>query len=301
MPELIDLSYDTLECILEFLTINNIQTMSNLILTSKFFSTTINGLNICEYRAKNIICREIFNKALTNNQSSSWINELIICKSNLFDNINITKQRLIKGDNIIWKQAYFALCGAYQLKDDYFLYNNLEAITKIYLGQRPTTTYTVWNKHKEQRIHQKYFEAGIYMIIKIVLNEIQTPRIKWRLYKFVSCLNYILNRRFRRYRNTPGLYELIDNNLYDKLVDYYTKQKNMLSLEKQKEVSTLIFDNIDYNNIKTHYDNKTLKKCTVSTLKKYIRTRSPCKWLRISGNKSQLVERINEYIKNFNN
>lgn len=301
MPELINLPYDTLECILEFLTINNIQTITNLILTSKFFRTTTNGLNICEYRAKNILCKEIFNKALTNKQSRSWIIELIICKSNLRDNINITKRRLIKGDGVIWKQAYFALCGAYQLKDDYFLYNSLEAITKIYLGQRPSTTYIVWNKHKEQKNYQQYFEAGLYMTIKIVLDEIQTPRIKWRLYKFVSCLNYILNRRFRRYRNTPGLYELIDNNLYDKVVDYYIKQKNMLSLEKQKEVSTLIFDNIDYNNIKTHYDNKTLNKCTVATLKKYIRTRSPCIHIPLSGNKSTLIDRINEHIKNFNN
>ena len=126
----------------------------------------------------------------------------------------------------------------------------------------------------------------------------------------ITSLNHIFDKHFRRQTYIEGIYGSIDNDndLYGKIIEYYSREKRLLSPEKQKVLSSLVFDNLDYDNIKNHYNNKTLYKCNKETLIKYLKSRYTwCtevdrrlnRTLPTHGNKEALIDRINRYIERY--
>ena len=338
-----------INCILQFLTINDIETIHLLLLTSKDFNNSYieNNHNICQFCAKQILIdlQKMFNShkvklidstppyaSSESNLNVNWINCLINWEKYFYNCFTDIKKKLLisqshrraTGDRILWKETYLTLCGAYKLEHYQFISEHLWHLTKICLNMTNARTYEPWNNdinNIETQNHKHCFEGILFMIIKISLHVVEKTSEVSHIFihayldegimlSCCECLNRILNPNYKSTAlgfRMPGLYDTLDsnNNLYKRLVDYYNKEKNTLSLVNKKKLSKLVFDNVDYDNIKNHYNNNTLHTCTCATLKKFLR----CSSLdfmhnrnrpKLSGNKQTLINRTYHYIIDYN-
>lgn len=311
MIGLVNLPYDTLQSIFEFFTINDLNIIHNLVLTSKTFNTPDpqNRINLCVRQsrkiAENII--NIFketNGAHTNpfvippplnyvTRYEKWIYKSIRTIKNKFSGND--------GTSILWSHIYNGLVGAYIVGEYQFIHQMLVPrrataagaycfVDRI-LGGYNIQTYHEWGDTEKGLQWKQHFEGIFIIIIKISIHVLQLtidgPN-NLNIYldeemrdHCIKTLNYMLNKRYKTetwysQMGEPGLYELLgSNNLYDRVVDAYHSEKSKLCKSHQKYISNNVFDNKDFENIKMHCDNNTLNKYTCKRLKAYIKTRQP--------------------------
>ncbi len=321
------------------LSLCDIDMIHTLMLTSKYFydeceneSTRI-YINLKNFLKTHKVAGSHFFSPPPLTCKQPYFNCLISYQNRFYDSIEDTKRcrpdglRYLNGlalhrpTKYQWFHTYYALHGAYILKQYQFISYNIVHITKGCLGMCNSQTYQIWNQVEAQKGFKEHFEATLFIIIKIAVSIIKlsvTPSFRSTDLFFdqdlikncITSLNHIFDKHFRRYTYIEGIYGSIDSNndLYGKILEYYSGEKRLLSLEKQKVLSSLVFDNLDYDNIKNHYSNKTLHKCNKETLIKYLKSRYIwCtevdrrlnRTLPTHGNKEALVNRINQYIERY--
>lgn len=207
-----------------------------------------------------------------------------------------------------------------------FIANNILKITHYCLSLCDDLDETLWGKeyHAEDVAKGRmYFEGTLFTIIRIAMklvkksvyshknmDSVNDPYFKKALKSSIKSLNYILNENYHGMRGGHGIYnwtstygnvwypseytdnmwDVEDDKLYNKVLNCYSKMKTSLDQSVKKELSRVVFDNIDYETIKNHYESKTLERCTSAFLRKFLAGRSPnYSWSKTSGCKNALV------------
>ncbi len=333
MLVLTDLPYDTLQCIFGFLTINDIDLINNLVLTSKTFNTPDpqNRMSLC-VRQSTKIAENIINIFKETNGAHtkpfvmpSPLNYVTRYEKWIHDHISIARNKFSRsGTSFLWSDIYHGLVGAYIVGQYQFIHKMLASersgLLNRILGGHNIQSYHTWTAHGNDGLRWKQQFEGIFIIIiKIIIHVLQLtidgPNNS-NVYLdeemrdlCIKNLNYMLNKKYKTEMwesliGDPGLYETLDtDNLYDRVVDVYHSEKNKLSKKHQEYISNNVFDNKDFENIKMHCDNNTLNKYTCKRLKAYIKTRQPLtvyarkrRRCLTYGNKADLINFITEYI-----
>ena len=210
-----------------------------------------------------------------------------------------------------------------------FIANNILKITNYCLSLCDDLDETLWSKeyHAEDVAKGRmYFEGTLSIIIRIAIklvkksvysdknmDSVNNPYFKRALDSSIKSLNYILNENYRGMRGGHGIYnwtstycnvwyssesseysddtwDVEDDKLYNKVLNCYSKVKTSLDQSVKKVLSRVVFDNIDYETIKNHYETNTLEHCSCAFLRKFLAGRSPnYSWSKTSGSKNVLV------------
>ena len=233
MSLLITLPYDMINYILQFLTINDIETIHLLLLTSKDFNNPYieNNDNMCQICAKQILIdlQKMFNShkvkvrddidSSENNLNENWISRLIKWEKYFYNRFTDIKKKLLisqfrrraTGHRILWKQTYLTLCGAYKLEHYQFISEHLWHLTKICLNMTNARTYEHWNNdinNIEMQNHKHCFEGILFMIIKISIHVVKKTSESSHIFihayldeginlSCCECLNRILNPNYK--------------------------------------------------------------------------------------------------------
>ena len=335
MLVLTDLPYDTLEYIFEFFTINDIDIIKNLVLTSKTFNTPDpqNRMSLCVTRSKKIVeyIVNLFIEMGGSDKNRTFVMPRPIVYLTKYENwiynrISNAREKLFREWSKVsfkWREMNHALVGAYIVGQYQFIYDALPVMTSIILRKRRSETYDVWitnDPDTATRIRNN-FEGICIIIIKIIIHVLQLTIDGPNNSSFylngnmrdrcIKNLNYMLNKRYKTRTwhsliGDPGLYESMgDDILYNKIVDVYHSEKSKLCKRHQEYISNNVFDNKDFENIKMHCDNNTLKTYKRATLLNYIKTRQSNNEKYYIGNilhnyryknKSEMIKFITEYI-----
>ena len=319
------LPYDILEWIFEFFTINDINTINNLLLTSKAFSSPdpLNRLNLCVRQSMNI-AENIINvfKETKGAHGKPFalpppIDYVFRYEKWIHDSIKTARNKL-DSQKFVWSEVYNALVGAYIVGQYQFIYQVLAYwnIPSRILWNTNIQSYHIWGVKGDAGVRWKdQFEGIFIIIIKIIMHVLQlTINVSNNSNVYLDdemkdvCLqnlNFMLNKKYKTQTwshslpSHPGLYETMDDDhLYDMVVNVYHNEKKKLSKEQQEIISFHVFDNIDYEKIKRHCDNNTLNTYRCETLLRYIKTRQ--KWIRghqtKTKTKKEMIKFITEYI-----